>query len=120
MAIHDGVRFTALFSEIRAAIAQATLFGMASVSILALLPLVVRDKLARGPIVYGILLASFGMGAFIAGMSNGFLRRTVSQNSLMAFASMACAACCLSLALTLSVAVAARIAGLDEVISAFG
>lgn len=106
-AIHDGVRFTALSSEIRAAIARAALFGMASISILALLPLVVRDQLASGPIVYGVLLAGFGMGAFVAGMSNGFLRRTVSQNSLMAFASIACAACCISLALTSSVGVAA-------------
>ncbi|ATU95297.1 MFS transporter [Phyllobacterium zundukense] len=105
-AIHDGVRFTALSSEVRAAIARASLFGMASISILALLPLVVRDRLASGPIVYGILLAGFGMGAFTAGMSNGFLRRTFSQNRLLAFASLACAACCLSLALTSSVAVA--------------
>jgi MFS family permease len=105
-AIHDGVRFTALSSEIRAAIARAALFGMASISILALLPLVVRDKLASGPIVYGVLLAGFGMGAFVAGMSNGFLRRAVSQNLLMVFASIACAACCISLALASSVAVA--------------
>ncbi|MCV3243641.1 MFS family permease [Mesorhizobium robiniae] len=107
MAIHDGVRFTALSSEIRVAIARATLFGLASISILALLPLVVRDQLRSGPIVYGILLAGFGMGAFIAGMSNGFLRRITSQNRLVACASVACAACCLSLALTSSVAVAA-------------
>ncbi|TIO72264.1 MFS transporter [Mesorhizobium sp.] len=106
-AIHDGVRFTALSSEIRAAIARAALFGMASISILALLPLVVRDKLASGPIVYGILLAGFGMGAFVAGMGNGYLRRIISQNALMAFASIACAACCISLALTSSPIVAA-------------
>ncbi|MER9020618.1 MULTISPECIES: MFS transporter [unclassified Mesorhizobium] len=107
MAIHDGVRFTVISLEIRSAIARAALFGLASISILALLPLVVRDKLASGPIVYGILLAGFGIGAFIAGMSNGFLRRITSQNRLVAFASVACAACCLSLALTSSVAVAA-------------
>ncbi|WP_394890281.1 MFS transporter [Mesorhizobium sp. AaZ16] len=106
-AIHDGVRFTALSLEIRAAIARATLFGLASISILALLPLVVRDQLKSGPIVYGILLAGFGTGAFIAGMSNGFLRRITSQNRLVAFASVACAACCVSLALTSSVPVAA-------------
>ncbi|EHH13724.1 hypothetical protein MEA186_02267 [Mesorhizobium amorphae CCNWGS0123] len=106
-AIHDGVRFTAFSSEITAAIVRGTLFGMTSISILALLPLVVRDKLASGPIVYGILLAGFGIGAFITGMSNGILRRTVSENSLMACASGACAACCISLALTSSVAVAA-------------
>ncbi|NGO55197.1 MFS transporter [Allomesorhizobium camelthorni] len=106
-AIHDGVRFTVMSLEIRAAIARATLFGLASISILALLPLVVRDQLKSGPIAYGILLAGFGAGAFIAGMSNGFLRRIMSQNRLVAFASVACAACCLSLALTSSVPVAA-------------
>ncbi|EHK54650.1 MFS transporter [Allomesorhizobium alhagi] len=106
-AIHDGVRFTVMSLEIRAAIARATLFGLASISILALLPLVVRDQLKSGPIAYGILLAGFGAGAFIAGMSNGFLRQIMSQNRLVAFASIACAACCLSLALTSSVPVAA-------------
>ncbi|TIR50602.1 MAG: MFS transporter [Mesorhizobium sp.] len=105
-AVHDGVRFTAMSLEIRAAIARATLFGLASIAILALLPLVVRDQLKSGPIVYGILLAGFGTGAFIAGMSNGYLRRITSQNRLVAFASVACAACCLCLALTSSVAVA--------------
>ncbi|ESX63727.1 hypothetical protein X759_33360 [Mesorhizobium sp. LSHC420B00] len=60
-----------------------------------------------GPIVYGILLAGFGTGAFIAGMSNGFLRRITSQNRLVAFAFVACAACCVSVALTSSVPVAA-------------
>ncbi|RVP46077.1 MFS transporter [Sinorhizobium medicae] len=105
-AIHDGLRFTAMSFEIRSAIARATLFGLAGISILALLPLVVRDQLESGPIVYGILLAGFGAGAFIAGMSNSFLRRIMSQNKLVAVASVACAACCLSLALTSSVTVA--------------
>ncbi|WP_234842674.1 MFS transporter, partial [Sinorhizobium meliloti] len=106
-AIHDGLRFTAMSFEIRSAVVRATLFGLASISILALLPLVVRDQLESGPIVYGILLAGFGGGAFAAGMCNSFLRQFMSQNKLVAIASVACAACCLSLALTSSVAVAA-------------
>ncbi|MDF3156586.1 MFS transporter [Mesorhizobium sp. XAP10] len=106
-AIHDGVRFTAMSLEIRAAIARAALFGVTSIAIFALLPLVVRDQLKCGPIAYGVLLASFGMGAFIAGMSNSYLRRITSQNRLVAFASVACAACCLCLAVTSSIAAAA-------------
>lgn len=47
-AIHDGMRFTAISSEIRVAIVRATLFGLSSISILALLPLLVRDQLAGG------------------------------------------------------------------------
>ncbi|RVG16912.1 MFS transporter, partial [Sinorhizobium meliloti] len=45
-AVHDGLRFTAMSFEIRSAVARATLFGLASISILALLPIVVRDQLA--------------------------------------------------------------------------
>ncbi|ASY61065.1 MFS transporter [Sinorhizobium sp. CCBAU 05631] len=106
-AIHDGVRFTAMSSEIRAAIARATLFGLASISILALLPLIVRDRLQGGPIAYGILLAAFGTGAFIAGLSSRHLRRIMPQDRLMALASFACAVCCLSLPLTSSLTVTA-------------
>ncbi|QKC86788.1 MFS transporter [Mesorhizobium sp. NZP2077] len=106
-AIHDGVRFTAMSSEIKAATARGTLFGLTSISILALLPLVARDQLGGGPIVYGILMAGFGAGAFLAGICNSYFRRMMSQERLITLASIACAACCLSLALTPSLAVAA-------------
>ncbi|MBY3143180.1 MFS transporter [Rhizobium laguerreae] len=99
-AIHDGIRFTALSSDIRAAIIRATMFGLGAISILALLPLVARDRLAGGPILYGILFAGFGTGACIAGLSNQVLRKVVPQEWLMALASLACALCCLSLAFT--------------------
>lgn len=46
-AIHDGARFTALSAEIKAAIARGALFGLTSISILALLPLVARDQLGE-------------------------------------------------------------------------
>ncbi|WP_026622746.1 MFS family permease (plasmid) [Ensifer sp. WSM1721] len=105
-AIHDGLRFTAMSSEIRAAIVRGTLFGVASISILALLPLIVRDHLTGGPIVYGSLLATFGIGAFTAGLSSSHLRRIVPQDRLIALASVACAACCFLLPLTTSIPVA--------------
>lgn len=106
-AIHDGARFTALSAEIKAAIARGALFGLASISILALLPLVARDQLGGGPIVYGVLMAGFGTGALCVGICNNVLRRSLSQERLTTLACIACAACCLSLALTSSAAVAA-------------
>lgn len=57
-AIYDGLRFTAISSEIKATIARGALFGLASISILALLPLVARDHLKGGPIAYGILMGA--------------------------------------------------------------
>ncbi|MER8792418.1 MFS transporter [Mesorhizobium sp. M0983] len=106
-AIYDGVRFTAMSSEIKALIARGTLFGLASIAILALLPVVVRDQLEGGPVAYGTLMAGFGTGAVFAGVSNGVFRRRLSQERLMTLACVACAACSLALALTSSLAVAA-------------
>ncbi|MER8798858.1 MFS transporter [Mesorhizobium sp. M0984] len=106
-AIYDGVRFTAMSSEITAAIARGTLFGLASIAILALLPLVVRDQLGGGPLAYGTLMAGFGTGAVVAGVSNGLFKQMLSQERLMTLACVACAACSLSLALASSLAVAA-------------
>ncbi|MER8766253.1 MFS transporter [Mesorhizobium sp. M0968] len=105
-AIHDGARFTAVSAEIMAAIARGALFGLTSISILALLPLIARDQLGGGPIAYGILMAGFGAGALTAGISNNVLRRSLSQERLTTLACIASAACCLALAFTPSLVVA--------------
>lgn len=76
------------------------LFGLAAIAILALLPLVARDRLAGGPIIYGILFAGFGTGACIAGLNNRLLRKLLPPEWLMAIASIASAVCCISLAFT--------------------
>lgn len=106
-AIYDGIRFVAMSSEIAAAIVRGTLFGLASIATLALLPLVVRDQLEGGPLAYGVLMAGFGTGAFLAGVSNSLFRRMLSQGRLITAACVACAACSASLALTRSLLVAA-------------
>ncbi|PWJ88228.1 transmembrane secretion effector [Mesorhizobium loti] len=52
-------------------------------------------------------MAGFGTGALCTGICNNILRRSLSQERLTTLACIACAACCLSLALTPSLAVAA-------------
>lgn len=106
-AIHDGIRFTALTSDIRAAIVRASLFGLSAIAILALLPLVARHQLGGGPIVYGILFAGFGIGACIGGMNNRALKKLLPQEWLMAIASVSCALGCIFIAMTSSTIVAA-------------
>ncbi|QAS81145.1 MFS transporter (plasmid) [Rhizobium acidisoli] len=105
-AIYDGLRFTAISSEIKAAIVRGTLFGLTGTSMLALLPLVARDLLKGGPIDYGILMGGFGAGALIAGLVNPPLRRAVTQELLIVLACVACAVCAISLALTSSLIIA--------------
>ncbi|MER8569304.1 MFS transporter [Mesorhizobium sp. M0924] len=105
-AIYDGLRFTAISSEIKSTIVRGTLFGFAATSTLALLPLVARDVVRGGPIGYGIMMGGFGAGALLAGLMNPRLRRMLTQEWLVVLACIACAVCELSLALTSLLAVA--------------
>lgn len=106
-AIFDGIRFTSLSSEIKAALARGFLFGLAGIAILALLPLVVRDQLKQGAVAYGVLMAGFGAGALLAGLTSTALRRRLSDERLLKLACLACAICTISLSLTQTAAVAA-------------
>lgn len=105
-AVYDGLRFVGMSSEIKATIARGMLFGVASSAMLPLLPLVVRDHLMSGPVTYGVLMGGFGVGAFLGGLSNSRLRRSLTQERLIILACVACAGCSFSLAFTTSIAVA--------------
>ncbi|MBX4995893.1 MFS family permease [Rhizobium binae] len=105
-AIYDGLRFTAISSEIKSTIVRGTLFGFAATSTLALLPLIARDVVKGGPIGYGIMMGGFGAGALLAGLMNPPLRRVLTQEWLVVLACIACAICQISLALSSSLAVA--------------
>lgn len=102
-----GIRFAIMSKEITAAIVRGILFGVAGISTLALLPLVVRDHLQGGPVAYGALMAGFGSGALLAGLISGHLRQMLPEETLLKLACIACGACSLSLALTSSLLVAA-------------
>jgi MFS family permease len=50
-------------------------FGLAASAALALLPLVARDRLDGGPLLYGLLLGAFGIGALAGAFAVHPLRR---------------------------------------------
>lgn len=56
-----GCAFTAMSSEIRG----RTLFSLASIAILALLPLVIRDQLGDSPITYDTHIAGAGQALYL-------------------------------------------------------
>lgn len=62
-AVIAGVRYVAETKALRATLARGMVFGVGASAALALLPLVARDRLGGGPLVYGLLLGSFGVGA---------------------------------------------------------
>lgn len=64
-AMVTGLRYVAESAPIRAVLARGVVFGFAASAVLALLPLIARDRLGGGPLIYGFLLGSFGTGALL-------------------------------------------------------
>lgn len=62
-AIATGLRYVVQTPSIWHAMGRGALFGFAAPAALALLPLIARDQLGGGPMMYGILLGAFGAGA---------------------------------------------------------
>jgi MFS family permease len=88
-AIAAGVRYVALSPAIRTVLGRSAMFGFGASAVMALMPLVARDLIAGGPLTYGLLLGSFGVGAVIGAMSSAHLREKLSPENLVRCACVA-------------------------------
>lgn len=83
-AILTGARYVALSPVLISIVSRATIFNIAAISVIALMPLVARDLLGGGAQTYGILLGSFGAGALVGTVLLDFVRRRTSLESCTA------------------------------------
>jgi hypothetical protein len=79
MAISAGVRYVAMSPNLEKVLLRGFVFGIAAISTLALLPLVARDIIHGGPLLYGVLLGAYGVGAIAGALLSGRLRGVVSN-----------------------------------------
>ena len=63
IAMGAGVRYVAMSPNIRSVILRSFAFGFGGIVALALLPLIARDLVRGGPLVFGVLLGAFGGGS---------------------------------------------------------
>lgn len=97
-AMGAGLRYVAMSPNLITVVLRSFLFGLTSVAVLALLPLVARDVVQGGPLTYGVLLGTFGIGAIGGAFLAGRLREWLSSEGIAraAFAGFAVAAGMLS------------------------
>lgn len=97
-AMGAGLRYVAMSPNLITVVLRAFLFGLTSVAVLALLPLVARDVIQGGPLTYGALLGTFGIGAIGGAFIAGRLREWLSSEGIAraAFAGFAVSAAVLS------------------------
>lgn len=88
-AMAAGVRYVRLSPMIRAVLLRSTLFGVTGAAIWALLPLVSRDVLRGDAGVYGLLFGALGVGAVIGAVVSTPIRRALSNEAAVNYATLA-------------------------------
>lgn len=82
-AISAGLRYVAMSPNIGKVLFRSFFFGLSAVAILALLPVVARDMIAGGALVYGALLGAFGVGAIGGALTSARIRDTLSSEDIV-------------------------------------
>jgi MFS family permease len=103
IAMSAGVRYVAMSPNIRSVILRSFAFGFGGIVALALLPLIARDLVKGGPLVFGVLLGAFGAGAVVGAFMSARLRRMLTTEALVraTFAAYATAAAIIGISTTM-------------------
>ncbi|MGD9507297.1 MAG: MFS transporter, partial [Geminicoccaceae bacterium] len=110
-ALVGGLRYVVETRTLRAVLVRGVVFGLGASSVLALLPLVARDRLGGGPLVYGLALGAFGIGALIGAFLIPRLRHRLGSEAVVTILSVVFAGATLSIGL-LSASLPAVVAAL--------
>jgi predicted MFS family arabinose efflux permease len=90
-AVHSGLRYAANSQILRAILIRAMAFFPFACASWALLPLVARSQMTRGPECYGTLLSMIGAGAIGGSLALNWLKARLGPDGLVALASLTAA-----------------------------
>jgi MFS family permease len=82
-AVAAGLRYVAMSPKLLKVFFRSFVFGLSSIAILALMPIVAKDLIQGGPLTYGLLLGAFGIGAIGGAFANGWLREKLSSENIV-------------------------------------
>ena len=89
VAIGAGVRYVVMSPNIRNILRRSFLFGVGASSLLALLPIVVKVRMGGGPLTFGLMLGSFGIGAVAGALASALLRQRLSTEGIVRVSTIA-------------------------------
>ncbi|MCS4093032.1 MFS transporter [Rhizobium sp. BK176] len=82
-AVFAGLRYVSMSPNLQKVLLRGLIFGISASSILALLPIVAINLVVGGPLTYGLMLGSFGIGAIGGAMLNDRLRDRFSSETII-------------------------------------
>ncbi len=88
-AMVSGARYIGNSPSIKIVLARTLVVGVLGAAVLALLPLVTRDRLQGGAVLYGMLLGAFGVGAVLGALNLTRLRSRLSAEAAFSACTMA-------------------------------
>src|SRR4051812_43512294 len=83
IAMSAGLRYVAMSPNILSVVLRGCAFGLGGIVALALLPLIARDLIKGGPLIYGILLGGYGAGAVAGAFFSARLRNLLTTEALV-------------------------------------
>lgn len=92
VAMSAGVRYVSMSPAIRTVLLRSAIFGAGASGLMALMPLVAKELLGGGPLVYGLMLGAFGAGAVAGAVGAARLRQVFSTETIVRVACVAFAA----------------------------
>lgn len=99
-AMINGVRYVAEAPGIQTVLVRALAFGIGASAIWALLPVVARQQVGAGPLMFGLMLGALGIGAVLAGLTLVWLRRHLDGEGMVSLSFVAIGVASLVLATT--------------------
>jgi len=88
-AIQAGIRYVAMSPNISSTLLRGFVFGIGASAVTALMPLIARDLIGGGPVIYGLLLGAFGVGAVGGALSSHRLRQSMTNERIVRVALVA-------------------------------
>lgn len=114
-AVLAGVRYVVLTPTLVRITIRSGIFNVAAIVVLALLPLIAKERLNGGPEIFGLLLGFFGTGAVIGAFQLNAARRLMDLDRLLMTSQLLFCGAIIALALShvlLVTAIACLVAGL--------
>ena len=92
-AMMSGIRYVGMSPNIGKVLLRAFVFGLTTIVILALLPVISSVRLGGGPLVYGLMLGGFGLGAVLGALSSSRMHQAMGSEAVVRAAFLGFALC---------------------------
>ena len=102
-ALAAGLRYFFMSPNLITSTFRGFVFGFAAISMQALAPLVARDQLSGGALLYGVLLGAFGLGAVLGALLAARLRARLESEALCKMGFLVFATSCVIVGLSTNI-----------------